>query len=746
MNDFIKLTEFDIKINPKTVFQLMDCHSDSPIYEELLEEFEKLEPEVLGCIHPVAYLKFGTYTRNKESKAIFILTSIGDEVTELSEDYFDQGDYLLGMLVNAMSDDYMFQMEARVHEKIKEECTLRGLGIVEKLEAPVHIPMEEQERILEEIKAVESVTIGLTQGYMFTTVKTLGHILILSEGGSVNHDGHNCDECDRTDCKLRKGKIITVSVLGRGSTILLAYDGSVDLLTALLAQGIYVSAACGGKGTCGKCKIRVVAGELKITSSDLAKFSEKELEEGYRLACKAYPKSACTIRIVSGDETDFEVVSDIVEGIIPQGKKGEISDQTKESYDQTKKSCSDQAEEGYAFAIDIGTTTVAISLINLATKQIIKTYTTINKQRAYGADVISRMKASMEGKKEELRQSIRKDLLEGIKSLVEENQVDRSKILRIAIAGNTTMGHLLLGYSCETLGVYPFTPVNIDRIELPFADVFGSDYLTAQVILLPGISTFVGGDIVAGLLTCGFDKDDKPYLLIDLGTNGEMAIGNKDKILVASTAAGPAFEGGNISCGVGSIAGAICGVRIGDTTTFDTIGQKPPIGICGTGVIELASELLKAELIDETGLLCEEYFDTGYVLAKDNQGNEISLTQRDIRELQMAKSAIRAGAETLMRRYEVSYDGIDKVYLAGGFGYKINLEKAINIGLLPEELNGKIIAIGNSSLSGAVNYLIDEEAPKRMDHIKALSSEVHLSNDADFNDLYIEFMAFGEEE
>ncbi|MDF2513644.1 MAG: hypothetical protein K0S04_3510 [Herbinix sp.] len=734
MKDFIKLNEFDIKINPKTVFQLMDCHTDSPIYEELLEEYQRMEPEVLGCVHPVAYLKFGTYTREKESQALYVLTSIGDEVNELSERYFEQGDYLLGMLVNSMSDDYMFQLEAKVHERIKEECTLRGLGIAEKLEAPVHIPMKEQERILEEIKAVEAISIGLTQGYMFTTVKTLGHILILDEGGSVSHDGHNCDECDRTDCKLRKGKIITVTVLGRGSAIQLAYDGTVDLLKALLAQGIYVSAACGGKGTCGKCKIRVVAGELEITSSDRAKFSEKELEQGYRLACKAYPRSACTLRIVSGDEADFEVVSEIVQGV--QGinavsEAGEISDQT---------------QKEYAFAIDIGTTTVAISLVNLVTKQIEKTYTTINKQRAYGADVISRMKASMEGRKDELRQSIRKDLLGGIKSLIEEYQLDKDCIHKIIIAGNTTMGHLLLGYSCETLGVYPFTPVNIDRIEVTFSEVFAEDYLTAQVIILPGISTFVGGDIVAGLLSCGFVKKEKPCLLIDLGTNGEMAIGNKDKILVASTAAGPAFEGGNISCGVGSIAGAICNVRIEEGASFHTIGDKPPIGICGTGVIELASELLKAELIDDTGLLCEEYFDTGYILAKDDQGNDITFTQRDIRELQMAKSAIRAGAETLMLRYGVGYDEIDQVYLAGGFGYKVNLEKAIHIGLLPEELDGKIAAIGNSSLSGAIHYLVEEEAPRWTEHIKTVSSEVHLSNDPDFNDLYIEYMAFVEEE
>lgn len=731
MKDFIKLTDFDIRINPKTVFQLMDCHTDSPIYEELLEEYQALEPKVLGCVRPVAYLSFGTYTREKEAKAIFTLTSIGDEVTQLSEEYFKQGDYLLGMLVNAMSDDYMFQLEDKVHERIKEECTLRGLGIEEKLEAPVHIPMKEQERILEEIKAVEAVPIGLTEGYMFTTVKTLGHILILKEGDSVSHDGHNCDECERTDCKLRKGKIITISVLGRGATIQLAYDGTMDLLKALLAQGIYVSAACGGKGTCGKCKIRVVAGELEITGSDRAKFSDKELEQGYRLACKAYPKSACTIRIVSGDEADFEVVSEIVPGISSFHNQDRLSGQQKEEY---------------AFAIDIGTTTVAISLVNLATKQIQNTYTTINKQRAYGADVISRIKASIEGKREELRQSIRKDLLEGIKSLTEENQLDKSKISSVVIAGNTTMGHLLLGYSCETLGVYPFTPVNIDRIEQSFAEVFEEEYLTARVILLPGITTFVGGDIVAGLLTCGFDQMEKPCLLIDLGTNGEMAIGNKDKILVASTAAGPAFEGGNISCGVGSIAGAICGVRLGESMVYDTIGQKPPIGICGTGVIELASELLKTELMDETGLLCDEYFDSGFVLAKDPQGNEIALTQRDIRELQMAKSAIRAGAETLIRRFGITYEEIDRVYLAGGFGYKVNLEKAVNIGLLPEELQDRIIAIGNSSLSGAVNYLVEDEAPKRMDYMKSISSEVHLANDTDFNDFYIEYMAFGEEE
>ncbi|HHV10591.1 MAG TPA: DUF4445 domain-containing protein [Clostridiales bacterium] len=757
MDNFIKLTEFDIKINQKVVFQLMDCHRDSPIYEELSEEYERLEPEILRCVHPVAYLKFGTYTREGKGEvpALYVLTSIGDEVTELSDGYFGTGDYLLGMLTNSMSDAYMFQLETQLHERIKEECILRGFGIAEKLEAPVHIPMEEQERILEEIKAVDPISIELTKGYMFTTVKTLGHILVLTEDITVDHDGHNCDECDRTDCKMRKGKIITVTVLGRGAAVQLPYERKTDLLKALVAKGIYVSAACGGKGTCGKCKIKVVSGELEVTDADRAKFNEKELEQGYRLACKAYPESACTIRIVSGDEADFEVVTEIGQGIsLSDGQEKTAGREEMPNREQMSGRMekpgqgeeSSQAQEGYALAIDIGTTTIAISLVNLATKQIIRTYTTINKQRAYGADIISRIKASVEGKKEELRQSIRTDLLEGIRSIVEGSRVDKDSISEIAIAANTTMVHLLLGYSCETLGVYPFTPVNIDRITLSFAEMFGEDYLAAPVTVLPGISTFVGGDIVAGLLTCGFDKMEEPSLLIDLGTNGEMAIGNKDRILVTSTAAGPAFEGGNISCGVGSVAGAICNVRIGDTLVYDTIGQKPPIGICGTGVIELTSELLKTGLIDETGLLCDEYFDSGYVLARDDHGNDITFTQRDIRELQMAKSAVRAGVETLMKRYGVTCGEIGKVYLAGGFGYKVNLEKAIHIGLLPEELDGKITAIGNSSLSGALHYLVEEDAPERMERMKSLSKEVHLSNDVDFNDLYIEFMAFGEEE
>ncbi|HWT26400.1 MAG TPA: ASKHA domain-containing protein, partial [Mobilitalea sp.] len=210
-------------------------------------------------------------------------------------------------------------------------------------------------------------------------------------------------------------------------------------------------------------------------------------------------------------------------------------------------------------------------------------------------------------------------------------------------------------------------------------------------------------------------------------------------------------EGGNLSCGVGSIPGAISHVSIlDDKVAYQTIGDRSPIGICGTGIVDLAAELLKSKWMDETGLLDDGYFETGFVITdipydnkvESNESGQIIVTQKDIRELQLAKSAVRAGVEILIRRYGTSYDQIKTVYLAGGFGYKMNIEKAISIGLLPKELEGKIIAVGNSSLAGAVEYLMKEDAAIRMEQIRAASEEIHLSNDEDFNDLYIRYMNF----
>lgn len=498
----------------------------------------------------------------------------------------------------------------------------------------------------------------------------------------------------------------------------------INLLEAMNAQGINYPADCGGRGTCGKCKIQVVAGTLDITEQDRRIFTEKELQEGFRLSCNAYPSEDCTISLLSEVETDYIAITDYKINRI------EVKDQ------ESKAEQTESLQHSYIMAIDLGTTTIAFSLVNTVTNQMVKTHTMINRQRSHGADVISRIKAANEGKSQLLREIILDVLYQGFQTVIDEAGIEPKEVLKVAIAGNTTMGHLLLGYSCETLGAYPFVPVDIGTIHLNFGELFG-DRLQIPIVVLPGISTFVGGDITAGLLACGFDYEEKPCLFIDIGTNGEMAIGNKDRVLVASTAAGPAFEGGNISSGVGSLPGAISHVTMSaDKPIYETIGGKPPIGICGTGLIDIVSELLKTGLMDDTGLLGEAHFEKGYTI------EGITLTQRDIREMQLAKAAIHAGIEILVKQYGTTYQQIDKVYLAGGFGYKMDIAKAVHIGLIPEELTGKIEAVGNTSLAGAIQYLTDTNSVESTEHILSVSKEINLSNDPDFNDIYVNRMSF----
>lgn len=517
-----------------------------------------------------------------------------------------------------------------------------------------------------------------------------------------------------------------------------------NLLEAMTRQGILYRSECGGRGTCGKCRLQVIEGTLEITIQDKTIFTNDELQQGCRLSCKAYPKSDCTVLLTNEYGTEFAVIT---ENEIEQSKP------TAQIRDELGGLLSEQQQDdSYVIGIDLGTTTLAVTLVGIPSRKVLRTYTGINSQRVYGADVISRIQASNEGKGEQLRDSIRRDLLKGILAIIKEEGIAKSTVKMVAISGNTTMGHLLMGYSCKTLGIYPFTPINNRTTEIKFQELFQpvsselgeireniSGLQDIPVILLPGISTFVGGDIVAGLLVCGFDQTKKPCLLIDLGTNGEMAIGNQDSILVSSTAAGPAFEGGNISCGVGSIPGAISHVQIeGNKLQHQTINGKPAIGICGTGVIDITSELLKAGFMDDTGLLIEDYFKNGYEITEEGY----HFTQKDIRELQLAKAAIRAGLEILIYRYKITYQQIDTVYLAGGFGYRIDVEKAIHIGLLPEELQDKIKVIGNSSLAGAVQYLTNGDARDRVNRILAAAKEIHLSGDKDFNNLYIKYMSF----
>lgn len=489
-----------------------------------------------------------------------------------------------------------------------------------------------------------------------------------------------------------------------------------SILQALQARGEYILAPCGGNGTCGKCRVRFVQDPPAPSQADRKVLTEAEIADGVRLACRTAAVQGAVIEIEAGDEKQMDVASgftlDVASGRVPVQR--DIVDGEKDT------------EEGgtIAAAVDIGTTTIAMSAVDIGSGRILGTSTGINHQRSWGADVISRMEASNQGKGALLQKSIRADL-----DLLRE-ELGLAQDARMVISGNSTMEHLLQGLSCETLGVAPYTPVDISLHEYE------------NMTILPGISTFVGADIVSGIVACGIDQSEEICILVDLGTNGEMAIGNRNRIISASTAAGPAFEGGNISCGVAGIPGAVSSVEITDgEARVETIGGLPPVGLCGTGVLETVYELLKEELVDEAGLLDDEYFDDGFPVAEG-----IVFTNKDVREVQLAKSAVRAGLEVLLEEYGADYDQIGKLYIAGGFGQKINLEKAVGIGLLPEELLDRMVPVGNSSLAGAVMAACDPSVLERMRAVGENAEETALAENPLFSDLYMDNMFFPEQD
>lgn len=365
-------------------------------------------------------------------------------------------------------------------------------------------------------------------------------------------------------------------------------------------------------------------------------------------------------------------------------------------------------------AIDIGTTTIAA--MRFENGKLAARAAEINPQRRFGADVLSRIEAAAHGRGAELQSLIQYRLRMMIKEIGGES-------LPCVIAANTAMVSLYMGWDCSGMGAYPFKAPCLDNVTCGNINIVG------------GISSFVGGDITSGLYMCGFDSSDDINLFVDLGTNGEMAIGNRTRILCTSAAAGPAFEGGRISCGTGSVPGAVCAVDLSQGR-IETIGAAVPTGLCGTGLTELVSELIGHGYIDSSGRLCDKYRN-GYKLTEG-----IVLTQKDIREMQTAKSAIRAGIEILIREYGAEEQDIKNVYIAGGFGRRLNIEKSCRIGLLPERFIGRYKTVGNSALGGAVKLLEREDGFAAINSIKAVSEDFSLAQSRGFTELFIKHMDF----
>lgn len=399
----------------------------------------------------------------------------------------------------------------------------------------------------------------------------------------------------------------------------------------------------------------------------------------------------------------------------------------------------------YGVAIDIGTTSVVICLVDLYTKEIVDKASSGNAQIKYGADVIHRIVYSTKknGLKELNEAVVEETINPLLDSIYTRNSVDKDNVVSLVVAGNTTMTSLFLGVYTDFLRQEPFIPPFLKSPRLIGKDVGLNINDSAYVFLAPSVASYVGGDITAGVLSAGIWSSEENVLFIDLGTNGEIVFGNRDYMMSCACSAGPAFEGGGISCGMRASNGAIEKVKIDKETlkpTLTTIGDVSPIGICGSGIIDLICQMLLTGIIDRRGkihrdidnerIIFNEYETGEYVLAFKEEYNldqDITINEVDIDNFIKAKGAIYSGASVLIESLGMDFSVIDKVYIAGGIGNNLDIENSILIGLLPDIEREKFIYIGNSSLVGSYLALISKDAKKKLQEIGSEITYVELS-------------------
>ena len=467
-----------------------------------------------------------------------------------------------------------------------------------------------------------------------------------------------------------------------------------SLLNALRKNGFEIYSPCGGNGTCGKCNIHVK-------------------NEGLVPSCLHPAKDSTEVILPDSREAKILIEQHQHTVLLPlmPGK------------------CSDLSVYPHGIAVDIGTTTVVFYLVNLITGVITETRAIINPQTKYGSDVITRIQfttSHSDGLKilqNELITAINKE----ISVLIHFAGITENEIVKFVFAGNTTMLHLLLGVSPRSLALAPFKAQFLDERIMKGEDIGLKSLPQSEVKILPSISAFVGADIVAGLASIAPSGNYKNYLFMDIGTNGELALVTETKIMCCSTAAGPAFEGARISCGMGAVEGAISAFG---NYGYTVIGDEKPAGICGSGLIDIIALLLEEDRISKEGQLNEEYI---VVPGNDtSSGISISLNQNDIREVQLAKSAIASGVRILLKQSGIGFEQIDALFLAGGFGNYINIESAVRIGLLPLEMKNKIIPLGNTSGTGAILSLKSVKFDEIIQNILGKTQHIELAEDEDF--------------
>ena len=549
-----------------------------------------------------------------------------------------------------------------------------------------------------------------------------------------------------------------------------------------------IPSPCGGKGTCGKCRVTIVNDKNGKNDKIGTEITRRQV-----LACQTEYEEGMTIILPDQyGENDMAIVDTVINPATVSGKMTE----------NAQKAC-DNVQEELATACDIGTTTVACHLLSLKTGRALVTTAYPNIQRSYGADVISRIEAAKSDKLEEMRAAITGQIQQMINECLSRCGRENGRIRKLVIAGNTVMCHLFTGLSPESIGRAPFMPQeyfgrNYKGGELGFANV-------DDIYIMPAVSGYVGGDITSDMLyidmykttaciqntgvsksdTTGqdiltanelqqnrleHDKQDtgklvqreKEMLILDIGTNGEMVLGKSNDYTCCATAAGPAFEGAEIELGMSAVSGAISRVWIeNDQIQVEVIGADrekgqtaTAKGICGSGLIDALYVFLSLGLIDETGRI-KTHRQVPYkyhrYLGDDEEENdcifltdEVYITQDDIRKLQLAKGAVAAGIAVLMQARGLKCDDIGQVFIAGGFGSVLDKHSAAGIGMIPAELVDRTVAIGNAAAGGAMIAATDPNAEKRLDEIAKSMRYIELSSDENFSDEYIRQMNLGE--
>ena len=588
----------------------------------------------------------------------------------------------------------------------------------------------------------------------------------------------------------------------------------VSAFDAASWNGVAIDSTCGGYGTCKKCRVKIIDGDIPPSKLDFRAFTQSEIDAGWRLACLVRASSNTTIDVpplttrpkaatvgvgrqvilrpavqkryieleeptLHDQRTDivriFDAVDDIEASVsldalrnIPTVLRESNYKVTAVFVDQEliEVEAGDTTEFRYAIAFDLGTTTVVATLLDLNTGTPVAVASMLNKQQPFGADVITRISATMLDSTalDKLRGLAQQTLSELTQEVITEAGVNPHHVYEVAIAGNATMTQLLLGINPEPLGVAPFIMASADYHGVTAADVGLDLHPRAHAEILPSLGAYVGGDIVAGALASGMDRDKRLRLFIDVGTNCEIILGDGEKILATAAPAGPAFEAASIKCGVRAAAGAIETVKVDNgEIVIGTIENTKAIGICGSGLVDACASLVQLGLLDHSGRFVtdeiaaevapkvadrlvtregERVFVLSWSGEVGDASNSVFLTQRDVRELQFAKAAIATGWALLLEEFGVAEGDIQQVLLAGSFGSYLSPASAIKIGLVPKLPVMRIVSAGNVAGEGAKMVLLSAQERNGAASLLDEIDYVELSDRADFNDLFVTKLSF----